>query len=132
MPAPIAPVHSSAVVSNDVAVCSRSTYTASNPARGRDHRDVGGARLRERQAEHELAGVDPVTQRGRHFGHAVHHCPSVLAGTLIPRRAYLKISASRSVASRPTRVTVSTSGDSARSAATVHCSFGRVAKGSKW
>ena len=66
----------------------------------------------------------------------VGHPPSVIlrrsAGTLIPRSAYLKISASRSVASRPTRVTVSTSGDSARSAATVHCSFGRVANGSNW
>ncbi len=38
----------------------------------------------------------------------------------------------RSLASRPTRVTGSTSGDSARSADTVHLSFGRVAKGSKW
>ena len=32
MPAPIAPEHSSAVVSSEMAVCSRSTYTASNPA----------------------------------------------------------------------------------------------------
>ena len=32
MPAPIAPEHSNAVVSSEIAVCSRSTYTASNPA----------------------------------------------------------------------------------------------------
>ena len=32
IPAPIAAEHSNEVVSSDVAVCSRSTYTASNPA----------------------------------------------------------------------------------------------------
>src|SRR4051812_43857857 len=37
MPAPIAAEHSSAVVSNDIAVCSRSTYTASYPAAAASH-----------------------------------------------------------------------------------------------
>ena len=37
MPAPIAAEHSSDVVSNEVAVCSRSTYTASYPAAAASH-----------------------------------------------------------------------------------------------
>ena len=108
------------------------------PGRRRDHRDVGGPGLRQRHAEHELTRVDPLAHRGHGLNHGRspglgHSPPDVgAAGTLIPRSAYLKIWASRSVAGRPTRVTVSTSGDSARSAATVHCSRERLANGSKW
>ncbi len=49
-----------------------------------------------------------------------------------PERICFHRSRSRSSAGRPTRVTTSTSGDSARSARTVHSSRGRCWNGSNW
>ena len=117
MPAPIAAEHSSAVVSSDVAVCSRSTYTASNPAAAAI---IGMSAVRacvSAMQSTSSPGVDPLAHRG-HFG---HRSPSLPVGDrrhLDPTQRVLEdLGVALGRPSRPTRVTVSTSGDSARSAA---------------
>ena len=91
MPAPIAAEHSSDVVSSEVAVCSRSTYTASYPAAAASH-GMSAVRAWVRAMQSTSCPSSIRAQRG----HALHHGRSAPAGTLMPRRAYLKISASRS------------------------------------
>ena len=75
MPAPIAPEHSSDVgLERGGGVLEVDVHRVV-PAAAASHRDVGGAGLGERHAEHELPGVDPLAQRG----HALHHWPRLVA-----------------------------------------------------
>ena len=88
IPAPIAAEHSSDVVSSEVAVCSRSTYTASNPAAAAI---VGMSAVRAWvRAMHSTSC--PASSRSR-----IEGMPCIMLahrpwGALMPRRASLKIS----------------------------------------